>query len=141
MIPDYVYFTAQQRGLGDVEAEKAWANFEYLKLHFLKEHAYKIFFLNVLLLFDTGMAVRIMEFLQNKLRVQKVYDVTLFKHEHLIHYLNSMHINQATLNLIWALINCANDLQKVKIIVNETVKQCKNTLSKEYVRRKLIKFL
>lgn len=115
MIPFYVIELTEKLGINDIEAEKAYNAMVELKFLSLEKSQHKAFFLAVIALLGVKHALSICEWISSKYRIPRL-EITKYKHEYCLHYLNSLDTDKADKLLLLALIDTVEDIKKIKTI-------------------------
>lgn len=118
MIPDYFYGVAVENSISDAQLERYYNEFQSYKFHHLKKRKHKEFFLSVIIQLNVGTAIKMCEFLMSKLRIPRSPNIDLYKHEFVLHYINSIQDDRADFLLLWSLINVVDDINKIRFLSN-----------------------
>jgi len=108
--PAYAYSIAQIYGVSDVMTQEAWERFKYLKLHKLEKDEIKKFFFSLLCL--EAPVVKVFDFLLDKLRIPKTVPIDQYKHEYVIHHLNT--VSDARFLVLYALVNVYDNVKVIR---------------------------
>jgi len=114
--PEYAYGIAQICGVSDAMAEELWGQLVYLKLNSFDMQYFREFFYMLLCLKGTGMAIKLLEFILQNVRIPHASHIERFKHEWVIHFLNMS--GNAKLIVLYALINVCDDLPAIRKMAN-----------------------
>jgi len=121
-IPEWVWLVAPHYNIKDADVERAWADFEYGRFFILDSRTLKEFFFILIARKGIKKAVALCDYIIKEIRIPRSYRAE-YKHEYVLHYLNTLSLDRAVQLILLALVYVENDINFIREVIKPFVRK------------------